>query len=194
MKLREKLKFEYRNEYDTYVTTPFSLHSVVLSVMNKMPELTSTDVLLEGDDELIKIRDGYTKEVFENKCIALINRYYVPKGELTSNTIKPKQLWDVLIDGINTSFYQLKNKQELYKFRIINGYRIKIPYEQDTDERDTILRILAIKDSQRVESILSKNLDRELVYEREAGAKPYLAKNNIEALAVIRKGLFKGGC
>ena len=189
MKLREKLVFEYKNEFDTYHTTPFSLHSVVLSVMNKMPELVSTDVLLV--DDLIKIRDGYTKEVFEGKCIKLINKYYTPKGELTKNTIRPKEVWDRLMDGINTSFYQLKRKQELYMFRIVNGYRVKIAYDKNTDERDTILRILAIKDAERAENILEKNLDRELVYQREAGAKPYFAKRNIEALGIIRQGLLK---
>ena len=191
MKIREKIVFRYKNELDEYETIPFSIYGVVISVMNKMPELNSTNILLV--DDIINIKDGYTKKIFEEKCIHHINRYYVPKGSLTCNTIKPVEKWDKLIDAINTSFYQLKRRQELYWYRILNGYRIKIPKEKDTDERTTILKALSIKDAQRALSILEKNLDREIVYQREGGAKPLYAKRNIEFISILKQGLLKDG-
>jgi len=191
MKPSEKIILEYKNEYDTYQTHPFGIRGVVRCILNKMPVLRTTDILLE--DDIINVKDGYTKKKFEEKCLQHINRYYATKGEITKNTIRPKTKWIELIRALNGTFHYLKGRSELYSFRTLNGYRIKIPYDEKTDDRETILKILAIKDATRAINILQKNFDRERVYKTQANAETYFMERNVAAIKSLRQGLIKAG-
>jgi hypothetical protein len=190
MKLCKEVYIDYEHDGETYTTQGFVIREVVRHVMESIPAIKTTSVDGEG---LLDVKDAYTKEQFEDKCLKSINKHYILHGELNEQSMIPTKdmNWITLINGINSAYYQLKNKSSRFQWRTYNGYRIKLDYDGKTPPQ--IFKGLALGDAQRIRNVAEKNMQRETTYLEEANVMPLFVDENKKFIDAIDKKLLKGG-